>query len=136
MSQQLDHEQASLRRVGFFAELRHGSPNAPSLRESVGTFVGPVELVVGYLSRGAVVAVSGRLAIDVLAADDRPIGQLSVMSDGEWVWPSDLPYYVERYGVGVPAELVERARVTDGVPPVFGEDQLRALAARVRAAKQ
>ena len=43
-------------------------------------------------------------------------GGLSLMTDGDWLWYSDLAHYVERYHVRLDARFVEHARRRDWQP--------------------
>jgi hypothetical protein len=39
------------------------------------------------------------------------------MTDGRWVWMSDLPDYVEQYGVALPAAFLREIRANNYVVP-------------------
>jgi len=55
------------------------------------------------------------------------IANLEVRTDGVWVWPGDLPYYVRRSGVEVPAEmLAHMAKRGWTAPPLTQEELLAA----------
>ncbi|WP_165988051.1 hypothetical protein [Streptomyces sp. YIM 98790] len=115
--------------VGFFQELEHGDPDGGSLVESVGKGDENVqELMADYLSGGYVIATTGQSAVDILD-DRRPrSGTVDVRTDGVWVWSGDLAYYVRKYNVALPAELIARARDHGWECPAPGEEEL----ARVR----
>lgn len=55
---------------------------------------------------------------------------MSQLTDGTWLWRSDLAYYVERYLVGVPADLVEHARRQSWRAPTIADSELLMLEAR------
>jgi hypothetical protein len=46
------------------------------------------------------------------------------MTDGTWVWPSDLAFYVERYHVELPTDFVEHVRSCGWNPPQLSDDEL------------
>lgn len=111
--------------AGFFRELSHGLPDGPSLLESVSPEPHPDEdRIIAYLERGAVLAVSGVLARDVLSEDHTVISVLQTQTDGTWTWSSDLAYYVRTYHARVPAELISHASDLGWVPPELDDDAL------------
>jgi hypothetical protein len=44
-------------------------------------------------------------------------GGKSLKTDGVWVWPSDLSYYVEKYNLFLPPEFLQHVRSKDFCPP-------------------
>lgn len=127
----------ALRRVGFFRELRHGQPEGPSLRGSVAAEPHPEEdRIVAYLRQGAVVAVSGVMAHDVLDGDQKPIAVLATLTDGTWLWPSDLAYYVETYHARLPDDLLRHASCLRWVPPTLDPGALADVEERLFEAKE
>lgn len=108
----------SLQRAGFFRELRHGSHAGPSLRGQIQQ-AGPIEegLIVRYLENGAVLAATGSLVDDMLDPRNRGIARLEIVTDGRWVWPRDLAYYVQNYHVRLPSGFVEHMRQNGWQPP-------------------
>lgn len=67
------------------------------------------------------------MAIDVLREDHKPITVLETLTDGTWLWPSDLAYYVRTYHARVPEELIAHASDIDWVPPVLDKGALGAV---------
>ncbi|MFI0990495.1 hypothetical protein [Streptomyces exfoliatus] len=124
----MDTEFDASRFIGEFRELAHGRPDGPSLRESVGCG-SPENLtgIVAYLRGGATLAATGQLTVDALDPQGGSIGELSLRTDGEWFWYSDLAFYVEKYNVTIESEFVENARARDWVCPEVREDELEAL---------
>jgi hypothetical protein len=115
----------TMKKAGFFRELRHGDRDGPSLEESKNNVDEPK--TVEYLKSGAVIATTGRRVGDVLDPEHTDVADLAVLTDGEWVWPADLAYYVDRYGVALPAEFVSHMRALDWRPPELTDDELAAL---------
>lgn len=121
-----------VREVGFFAELRHGRPDGPSLRAAVRPTGDPSEdQLVSYLRSGPTLATTGQMASDVLAGDDVPVAPLAVLTDGAWIWPADLAYYVERYHVRLPEEFVQHAAARGWTPPALTHEELVAVELQV-----
>jgi hypothetical protein len=111
--------------LGFFRELRHGYPDGPAFGEVRRDSPGIHETdVVGYLDNGEVLASSGEWVRDEFDEEHAPIGQLNILTDGTWVWPSDLSYYVARYHVALPGEFLADAAAHGWTPPRLSEDAL------------
>lgn len=107
-----------LSRAGFFRELRHGRPDGPSLRGSV-EMQSPqeAEKIVSYLEGGKVLATTGSVVDDYLNASRQGIAKLEIVTDGVWVWPRDLAYYVREHRVKVPEDFVAHMRAQRWKPP-------------------
>lgn len=118
--------------AGFFREIRHGHPEGPSLRASLAPEPHrDEERIVSYLEHGTHLAVTGSLATDVLRDDSKPIVALGTLTDGVWIWPSDLPYYVATYHARVPDELIARAASLGWVPPQLDHKALGEITERL-----
>ena len=64
--------------------------------------------VAAYLNLGAVCVADDTLGVDVLAPGGGPCVPMSWRTDGRWVWPSGLSFYVARYRLApLPAEFVD-----------------------------
>ena len=68
-----------------------------------------VEPIAAHLESGRIVAVAPGFSRDVLEPSTI-IGPLRSLTDGEWSWMSDLPYYVRRYRVGLGAAFLSSLR--------------------------
>ncbi|MEQ4721417.1 hypothetical protein [Nonomuraea sp. B19D2] len=75
------------------------------------------QVIAQYLQNGTELAVSGAMVSDIISAEAHYIGPLVTQTDGCWIWPSDLGYYVVNYGVALPDEFVQRVQALRGVPP-------------------
>jgi hypothetical protein len=119
----------TVRRIGFFRELPHGDENGPSIHDARGRLAAADQAVVArYLSDGTAVAATGGLAaVDVLAGDGRTTGAVELLTDGHWVWPSDLAYYAEHYAVDLPAEFLAQVRANDWQCPEVDEETADAV---------
>lgn len=109
--------------IGQFAELE-GNPLHISIRGAMGQISGPDRAAVAaYLCAGVGV-------VDVMEATADPLnpgkfinGGPSLLTDGKWAWRLDLVHYVERYGVGLPAQFLADVAAWRGNPLVATEKQ-------------
>ncbi|TMR08214.1 hypothetical protein ETD86_48800 [Nonomuraea turkmeniaca] len=116
-----------IKQAGFFRELEHGDPSGPSIHMSLGNLAGEVNEIVDYLSDAPILAATGTTVKDILGERGAIIGIINIQTDGEWAWPSDLAYYVEKYRVGIPDELGKRIAHLHS-PPRLSVEELTALA--------
>lgn len=64
--------------------------------------------ILSYLRGGTQAFAVPGLASDLLSPNRQVIGAPSVFTDGEWLWPTDLLYYIEHYHIEVPNTFVRR----------------------------
>lgn len=96
-----------LKSIGFFKELSHGLENGESLKEDISNNPQVNEdSIVKYLENGIIYCISPGLVYDVLDEKRGIIGSLSTLTDGKWIWPSDLSYYVRKYHVKLNEEFL------------------------------
>ncbi|MDK1473076.1 hypothetical protein QNO07_06515 [Streptomyces sp. 549] len=80
-----------------------------------------VDLIVGYLRSGHAVWDIMGISDDVLGSEAEFVGGYSTLTDGEWVWRQDLMFYVRRYNLALPQELVSKIRglnyAVPAIPP-------------------
>jgi hypothetical protein len=84
-------------------------------------------MVVRYLEQGMTVLVSPHWVDDLVNPKLRRICQYSTLTDGTWIWPSDLAYYVRTYHVVLPDEFLEHMAARDWVVPEIGDAELDAI---------
>jgi hypothetical protein len=118
-------------RVGFFREL-HDEPGLPSIREAVRSSRHPdADRIVAYLKAGICLAACGGVQRDVLNPCSGRMTSPDMVTDGVWLWPGELPYYVGKHGVELPAEFVAHMRQNDWVVPAVSEAEERELCDRL-----
>ena len=95
-----------LQYVGNFIELGYDDhPGAPSLVALRGKRTAAhKDRVVAYLRAGITFVMSPGRDEDVLDPS-KSAGSASIATDGVFVWPRTLAYYVEAYDVALPPEL-------------------------------
>ena len=117
-----------LHRVGFFRELEYGDPLGPSLRDAVRSSVTyDKKALMKYLSSAAWFAWAPGLAGDVLNPSASFSDPYAILTDGVWVWPESLAYYVETYNVELPYEFLEHVKRMAFIPPDKKDIDIRAL---------
>ncbi|HEX3647480.1 MAG TPA: TNT domain-containing protein [Pseudonocardiaceae bacterium] len=105
--------------------------NAPNGRPSVNR--PPVsdddrDRLLEYLDHSALALPERGHDVDRLSSDGRPTVPVAFHTDGIWVWPAAVNYYLRRYGVPPDPELVNHAR-SNGFRPPEVDDATRAAAA-------
>lgn len=127
-------EGKELLQAGFFRELRHGSPDGPGLQASRREEGYPdEEMIARYLESGETLAVRMSSVTDYFDAARRAAPQLAIMTDGTWVWPGDLVYYLREYHVELPAGFVTHMRQRSFRPPQLTDGELDRLDREFRA---
>jgi hypothetical protein len=116
-----------LKRVGFFREL-HSEPSLPSIRDSVCAEGHPDNgRIVAYLEGGVCLAAAGAWQRDVLDPSSGRGTCPDMMTDGVWLWPRELAYYVGTYRVELPEEFVAHMRQAGWAISALGDDEVESL---------
>ena len=122
-------------RVGFFRELRHGDPQGPSLRETQGALSAEkCEAAAHYLEVAPTLAATPGYVGDVLDPSNTMIGSPDLKTDGDWMWPADLAYYVRRYQVALPESFLLHMQSMNWDPPALSRRRLHELTEAVLGA--
>lgn len=89
--------------------------------------LGVRDLLASYLESGSLLAVTGKNVFDVLAEKQVVAGRLALITDGAWLWPADLSYYVRNYNILLPEDFVEYASERNWRPPELSSAELSAI---------
>lgn len=75
--------------------------------------------ILKYLDRGNLhSSVFGETASDPFTSPPRSLdGQIKMLTDGKWIWPSSLRYFVFEYGLLIPDEFIEDMKSNNWTPP-------------------
>lgn len=96
--------------VGFFRELEGSPQDGPAIQHALGG-PPPEPGLINYLRSGALLVMGMGVAYDVLRPEvDRVIGEQGVLTDGHYVWPSQLAYYVRHHRLVLPPAFIDHAR--------------------------
>ena len=118
-------------RVGFFWELDHGVelPFAVSLETARRPEPIPEEPgLIRYLESGQLYERAATSTRDWFDDDGLDIGPPHLLTDGLYVWPADLAYYVRTYHVHLPRAFVVHAQRNHWTPPAVDVASLPELA--------
>ncbi|MFE9744963.1 TNT domain-containing protein [Saccharothrix saharensis] len=91
------------------------------------------DLLLSYLDRAPVAVIGRGFDADVLNPDAPAVVPVGFQTDGQWIWPAAVGYYLRAYGVPPEPELVERAKALDFVLPEVTEEARVAAAANLGA---
>ncbi|MFC4003897.1 ferredoxin [Prauserella oleivorans] len=81
------------------------------------------ERVLGYLEQAPVVLAARSYDADVFDPDRAPEVPLTFRTDGTWVWPGAVAYYLREHGVAPDPELAAHIRARGFVVPDVGEPE-------------
>ncbi|WP_240529702.1 hypothetical protein [Streptomyces mangrovisoli] len=116
--------------VGRFRELEYGCTDGPSIRAAVRMAAPGYEGdLVRYLRAGTTVFATPSAVPDVLSGTGEFIEGLHLLTDGHWLWYSDLPHYVGRYHVEIDPAFIEHARSNDWTAPQVSDEHLEVMVA-------
>lgn len=112
-----------LKTVGYFREMSHGRSSDPSIYDYIdkGNY-DDIDSICGYLDKGVAIIVSPSIVTDVIDETKGIAGNSSAYTDGCWVWPGDLSYYVRGYGLKLPEAFIESIARNNWVNPVQNVD--------------
>ncbi|MEU2095015.1 hypothetical protein [Streptomyces globisporus] len=118
--------------LGFFKEFPHGDAKGPSLLECAAKGDPRIQGSISkYLEGGSMLAATAQRVFDVLSEEKQDAGPLAIMTDGEWMWPAELAYYVRRYNISLPESFVAHARSLDWVAPSLTSAELLLIEAEM-----
>lgn len=125
-----------LKRAGFFRELNHGDglPDEPSIHEKLQeAFLSEEQNILAYLEAGSIYAMSAGVAFDYFQRPKRhAINSLVLLTDGIWLWPSDLAYYIRHYHVSIPEALGHYMKAQGWELPSLDREEIIALSRQPR----
>ncbi|GAA1207939.1 glycohydrolase toxin TNT-related protein [Prauserella alba] len=87
--------------------------------------------VLAYLDGAPTVGPARGYDVDRLAPDQSAEVPIAFHSDGSWIWPAAVPYYLRTHGVAPEADLLQHIRATGFTVPEVPDETRQAAAAHV-----
>ena len=112
---------SALRRVGFYET----AEEILALKRP--TAVSAEDAIVRYLAAGEPLVATGSWIDDLLDPGITRICQYSIDTDGVWVWPSSLAFYVAKYHTELPGDFLRHMEAMGWTPPSLDTDALDAV---------
>ncbi|WP_405551741.1 hypothetical protein [Streptomyces sp. NBC_01171] len=120
-----------IKQAGFYRELGgigDKSAPAPSLRNSArAAGEWDEDRVLAYLDAGHEIFTAMGAERDVIGDDVWITGAGSLITDGTWMWPIELAYYVRRHHVALLPEFLNHIRAHGYVSPEVPHDRALAI---------
>ncbi len=100
-----------LKRQGFYKEMPHGDKNDPSILQFIRE-KGEIEeeRIYQYLKEGIVLISCGGVVEDIINPYNGIVGCPDMLTDGIWLWPGDLAYYVKKYHLKIDKDFIKTMR--------------------------
>ncbi len=96
-----------LKTVGYFKEMPHGKETDNSIFDFINKENHDnIEKIYQYLKSGVEFVVSPEVTHDIISPEKGTSGVSSSYTDGVWLWPGDLAYYVKNYNLKLPEEFI------------------------------
>ena len=106
-----------LKRTGYYKEMPHAEGTDPSLKDYINKKIRNKKKICNYLRSGITLVACGGVVEDVLFPENGVVGPPDAMTDGKWLWPGDLAYYVERYNLQLDSGFVEHMEKQNWIVP-------------------
>ena len=101
----------------------HGLEHNPSIKDFINMEDSlRVASICQYLQNGSVLIESPGVTTDVIHPEEGFSGTPTAYTDGTWVWPGDLGYYVEKYFLKLPEDFIRTMEENNWINPVADAD--------------
>ncbi len=95
------------KRIGFYREMSSGRETDDSIFDNVDKQGNDMILkICKYLESGILIVISPGGVEDIIDSNNGIIATPSLYTDGKWIWPEELSYYVKNYKLKLPQEFV------------------------------
>ena len=114
-----------LMRTGYYCEMHHGEADDPSIFEAKKVDYSEESLrkILGYLRNGIVIAAASDYSQDVINYENGIAGCPDALTDGKWLWPGDLQYYVKNYSIALDPDFINTMINNNWQTPI-SEDEI------------
>ncbi|MBQ8708583.1 MAG: hypothetical protein IJ523_10895 [Succinivibrionaceae bacterium] len=113
----------NLKSVGFYREMLQGKETDPSIHDVVRKGdPALIENICNYLRKGTLVILSPGVTMDIFDEKTSISGTGSAYTDGIWLWPDDLAYYVHKYNIALPDDFIKTMKNNNWKNPSYDID--------------
>ena len=113
----------NLKTIGYFKEMPHGNKTGASIYNFINKGNSDeIERICHYLESGIEFIVSPEISEDIINPAKGTAGVISDYTDGTWLWPGDLSYYVKNYNVKLPDEFIATMVQNKWIVPITSDD--------------
>ncbi len=113
----------NLKTVGYFKEMPHGRDTDESIFNYIGKGESAdIDNICHFLDDGIIFIATPGIVEDVINPDKGTAGIPNGCTDGTWLWPGDLSYYVKNYNLKLPDEFINTMRQADWKVPITIDD--------------
>lgn len=97
----------NVKRVGYYKEMPQGINSTESIYDYINKEDSTrIKNICHYLESGVELVVTPEIVNDIIHPENGIAGIASTYTDGMWIWPGDLAYYVKVYKLKLPDEFV------------------------------
>jgi hypothetical protein len=102
----------TLKRVGFYKEMPHAEATDPSIFDYIHSSISSEEIskICSYLAKGTIIMSCCGTSSDIVDESKGIAGVPSMITDGTWLWPGDLVYYVQNYHLKLSEAFIEHMK--------------------------
>ena len=94
--------------LGFFSENNLYMANNGSIKQFIVSKVNyDKKKILDYLQNGKKEAICPKPTYDIISGKMISTS-FTVLTDGEYIWKNDLPYYVDKYNIKLPQSFIEK----------------------------
>lgn len=124
LSKKSERESAiDLKVIGVYNEMPYGKASDLSIKDYLNQEDDDnISKICGYLDQGIVIIKSTEPLSDVIDSSKGNAGMATALTDGEWLWPGDISYYVRNYRLKLPNEFLETMIRNDWKVPTSAAD--------------
>ncbi|WP_238881602.1 hypothetical protein [Clostridium sp. YIM B02551] len=90
--------------IGQIREV-YGDDKYPSIKELINRPIKDKEKILEYMRKSKVIAQAPAVGMDLINPNNKTL-ELSLMTDGDYEWRSDVIYYVDKYDMELPEEFI------------------------------
>lgn len=85
------------------------------------------EVILNYLQKGTSIAVTMQVVKSLIKDDISIIGGVSYLTDGYWIWPNYLNFYVDKLSIELPSDFLNFISKNGPIKLINDDQKLEAI---------